>query len=172
MTEKLPKIFGGFFRFEFCWPIKRVLNRLTYQPAMNRSPSAAARSLAIGLVAMPTVFFRRFIATTGLASAAGKQLAAAGDICGSSAKALRGVLMTGMSAIATGGGVIVGRLVSKTIASGHLCIVWIRIVDRSTLARSDAADGFGMYQSERNKKASTRLPANPKYRPRGIVHHC
>src|SRR5882762_10234466 len=67
---------------------------------------------------------------------------------------------------------MVGRLVSKTIASGHRCIGWIRMIDLSTSARSGSADDFGMYQSARNNKASSRLPTNPKYRPRGIHHHC
>src|ERR1700692_2087863 len=67
---------------------------------------------------------------------------------------------------------MVGRMVSKTIASGHLCIVWIRMIDLSTSARSGSADNFGMHQSARNNKASSTLPANPKYRPRGMHHHC
>ena len=47
------------------------------------------------------------------------------------ANASRGWLMTGAFA-KTGSGTIVGRLVSKTMASGHLCADLMRIIDLST----------------------------------------
>jgi hypothetical protein len=51
------------------------------------------------------------------------------------ANASRGWLMTGAFAkTGSGGGTIVGRLVSKTTGSGHLCADLMRILDLSTRA--------------------------------------
>jgi hypothetical protein len=48
---------------------------------------------------------------------------------GNCAKASRGELRVGILATMTGGGKIVGWLVSKTIRSGHLCADVIRMTD-------------------------------------------
>ena len=67
-----------------------------------------------------------------------------------------------------GGGTIVGRLVSITIRSGHLCDECSRMMLRSTSARAGSLMGFGMYRSARIRSASSRLPTKTKYRPRGM----
>jgi hypothetical protein len=77
-------------------------------------------------------------------------------------------LTGGASAISAGGGTIVGRLVSITTRSGHLCRECSRMIDLSTSARAGGAAVCGMYQSARNNSASNTLPTKAKYRPRGI----
>ena len=69
-----------------------------------------------------------------------------------------------------GGRTIVGRLVSKTVASGHLWAECRRMMVLSTPAPAGAATSFGKYQSARKSSASNRLPAKMKYRARGIYH--
>jgi hypothetical protein len=79
-----------------------------------------------------------------------------------------GGLTGGASATVAGGGTIVGRLVSITIRSGHLCPERSRITVRSTSPRAGVTASGGRYQSVRNSSASNRLPIKTKYRPRGM----
>jgi hypothetical protein len=77
-----------------------------------------------------------------------------------------------LSATATAArGTMVGRLVSNTVASGHLWAVCRRIIVLSTPAVAGASTSFGKYQSARNSNASNRLPTTQKYRATGIHHH-
>lgn len=80
------------------------------------------------------------------------------------AKAVRGDFGGGASAVTTGaGGTIVGWVVSNTTALGHLWREWIRMIERSMSAEvAPATTAFGMYQSIRNRSASSRLPTNAK----------
>ncbi len=69
--------------------------------------------------------------------------------------------MTGAFAkTGSGDGAIVGRLVSITIGSGHLCADLMRIIDLSTRASRKKLweETFGKYQSERNSIPRSRLP--------------
>jgi hypothetical protein len=83
------------------------------------------------------------------------------------ANASRGWLMTGAFAKAdSGGGTIVGSLVSITMASGHLCADLMRIIDLSTRASRkklwEEKEAFGKYQSEMNSIPRSRLPTKKK----------
>jgi hypothetical protein len=75
------------------------------------------------------------------------------------ANASRGWLMTGAFAKTGGGGTIVGRLVSITIASGHLCAELMRVIDLFTRAsrRKLWEEAFGKYQSEKNSIPRSRF---------------
>lgn len=75
----------------------------------------------------------------------------------------------GVSAVIAIGGAMVGRLVSKAIASGHLCSERRRIMVLSTSALASAATSFGKYQSVTKRSASKRQLVKVRYRPRGIV---
>jgi hypothetical protein len=83
------------------------------------------------------------------------------------ANASRGWLMTGAFAKAgSGGGTIVGWLVSITMGSGHLCADLMRIIDLSTRASRkklwEEEEAFGKYQSEMNSIPRSRLPTKKK----------
>jgi hypothetical protein len=74
------------------------------------------------------------------------------------ANASRGWLTTGAFAkTGSGDGAIVGRLVSITIGSGHLCADLMRIVDLSTRASRKKLwkETFGKYQSEHPEKQAS-----------------
>ena len=64
----------------------------------------------------------------------------------------------------SGGGTIVGRLVSIIMGSGHLCADLMRIIDLSTRASRKKlwAGAFGKYRSEMNSIPRSRLPTKKK----------
>jgi hypothetical protein len=79
--------------------------------------------------------------------------------------ASRGWLMTGAFAkTGSGGGTIVGWLVSITMGSGHLCADLMRIIDLSIRASRKKfwEEAFGKYQSEMNSIPRSRLPTKKK----------
>jgi hypothetical protein len=80
------------------------------------------------------------------------------------ANASRGWLMTGAFAKTGSGGTIVGRLVSITMGSGHLCADLMRIIDLSTRAsRKKVSEGaLGKYQSAKYSMPRSTLPTKAK----------
>jgi hypothetical protein len=67
------------------------------------------------------------------------------------------------------GGTIVGRLVSITMDSGHLCADLMRIIDLSTRASRKKfwEEAFGKYQSEMNSIPRSRLPTKKEVATQG-----
>jgi len=76
------------------------------------------------------------------------------------ANASRGALGTGASAATAGLSAATGAgrwLVSNTTALGHLCMEWMRMIERSISAWSGATTGRGRYPSIRNRSASRTM---------------
>jgi len=81
------------------------------------------------------------------------------------AKASRGSLMIDdFARTGSGGGTIVGRLVSIIMGSGHLCADLMRIIDLSTCASRKKfwEEAFGKYRSEMNRIPRSKLPTKKK----------
>ena len=64
----------------------------------------------------------------------------------------------------SGGGTIVGRLVSIIMGSGHLCADLMRIIYLSTRVSRKKfwEEAFGKYQSAMNSIPRSKLPAKKK----------
>jgi hypothetical protein len=80
-------------------------------------------------------------------------------------KASRGCFAMGaLARTGNRGGTIVGRLVSKSIRSGHLWADWMRMIDLSTRASrmKDEEEASAQYRSARNSIAKSRLPTKKK----------
>src|SRR5205085_3446881 len=115
------------------------------------------------------VLVRRF--RTGFCAVVDGAASVGGASGVASAKASLGDLAFGgdtAAAMVAAGGTMVGRLVSMTIRSGHLCKECRRMTVLSTSARAGVAAGSGMYQAARKSRVSNRLPTKAKYRPRGM----
>ena len=65
---------------------------------------------------------------------------------------------------------MIGRLVSRTIFSGHLCADLIRMIDLSmTSCLPNIAGGVGRHQSAINRRTTSALPTTAKYLAMGTT---
>jgi len=128
-----------------------------YHPAGSASGVAREAAIRVGGACLEILRF-------ALTGAGNSEAFGNGELNWANASRCR--LMTGaFTKTGSGGGTIVGRLVSITIGSGHLCADVMRIIDLSTRASRKklwAEEAFGKYQSEMNSIPRSRLPTKKK----------